>query len=377
MDDELRSEDLIQNGIRAAQEGDRASAKLYLSKAVLSAPNSEDAWWWLGQSVDDPQQRAYCFQRVLAINPGHEGAKAQLADPTPTPPFLEDDEPIEDPDLSSAQPDAAVWSKPEMQSTRRSSSQQVVIIMLVLALLCIVVAGGAYIFLDSTGYFSGQPLTATTTSPQKPTATDVIIVGTQVLPPTWTPTPSLTPQATRTPLPDTPIPTEELSPTPTIQPPTPAATPASGSAIAADLAGGTGSFYLGPDQTIVYRFTSEYPLELETVVVLTNHLVGFDQAASPQVVLYLWDLETDDWDARVPSWGNNSILSPNNFVTQDGTILAALWNWSDSEVDILEFGFTIGGKFTDGTNLFYGLSEPEPRFLLDPTPVPTMPFADG
>ena len=69
MDDELRSEDLIQNGIRAAQEGDRASAKLYLSKAVLSAPNSEDAWWWLGQSVDDPQQRAYCFQRVLAINP--------------------------------------------------------------------------------------------------------------------------------------------------------------------------------------------------------------------------------------------------------------------------------------------------------------------
>lgn len=377
MGDELRPEDLIQKGIRAAQEGDRERAKLYLSKAVLSAPNSEDAWWWLGQSVDDPQQRAYCFQRVLAINPGHEGAKAQLADPTPTPPFTEDDAPIEEPDRSSAQPDAAVLSKPEMESTRRSSSQQVVIILLVLALLCIVVAGGTYIFLDSTGYFGGQQLTASATSPQKPTATDVVMVGTQVLPPTWTPTPSLTPQATRTPLPETPIPPEELSPTPTIQPPTPEATPASGSAIVAGLASGTGPFYLGPDQTIVYRFTSEYPLELETVVILTNHLVGFDQAASPQLVIYLWDLETDEWDARVPSWGNNTILSPNNFVTQDGTILAAIWNWSDSEVDILEFGFTIGGKLTDGTNLFYGLSEPEPRFLLDPTPVPTMPFSDG
>jgi hypothetical protein len=371
MDDELRPEDLIQNGIRAAQEGDRARAKLYLSKAVLTAPNSEDAWWWLGQSVDDPQQRDYCFQRVLAINPAHEGAKAQLADPSPTPPFTEDAAPFDEPDLSNAQPDAAVWSKPEMQSTRRSSSQQVVIILLVLALLCIVVAGGTYIFLDSTGYFGGQPLTATTTSPQKPTATDVVIVGTQVLPPTWTPTPSLTPQATRTP---TPIPPEELSPTPTIQPPTPGATPASSRAIAADLASGTGPFYLGPDQTIVYQFSSEYPLELETVVVLTNHLVGFDQAASPQLVLYLWDLETEDWDARVPSWGNNTILSPNNFVTPDGTILAALWNWSDTEVDILEFGYTIGGKLTDGRNLFYGLSEPEPRFILESTPTPTGPF---
>ena len=377
MDDELRPEDLIQNGIRAAQEGDRERAKLYLSKAVLSAPNSEDAWWWLGQSVDDPQQRTYCFQRVLAINPGHEGAKAQLADPTPTPPFKEDDVRIEEPDPSSTQPDVDVWSKPEMKSSRRSSSQQVIIILLVLALLCIVVAGGGYIFLDSTGYFGAQPLAPTTTSPQKPTATDVIIVGTQVLPPTWTPTPSLTPQATRTPSPATPISTEELSPTPTIPPPTPGATPAPGSAIPVDLARGTGPFYLGPNETLVYQFASEFPLELQTVAVLTNHLIGFDQAESLQLVIYLWDLESEDWDARVPSWGNNTILSPNNFVKQDGTILTAIWNWSDSGVDIQEFGFTIGGTLTDGTKLFYGLSEPEPRFLLEPTPVPTMPFADG
>lgn len=374
MEGEPRAEDLIQDGIRAAQEGDRERAKALLSKAVLAAPNSEDAWWWLGQSVDDPQQRAYCSQRVLAINPGHEGAKAQLADPTPTPPFIGDVAPIEEPDRPSAQPDADVWGKPETKSTRRSSAQQVVIILLVLALLCLVIAGGTYIFLDSTDYFGAQPLAATEAAPQKPTATDFVIVGTQVLPPTWTPTPSLTPLATRTP---TRIPPEELSPTPTIQPPTPAATPASGSAIAVDLASGTGPFSLGPDEMIVYRFTSEFPMELQTVVVLTEHIIGVNQAASPQLVIYLWNLETEDWDARVPSWGNNTILTPNNYVTLDGTSLTAVWNWSDSGVDILEFGFTIGGQLADGTNLFYGLSEPEPRFLLSPTPVPTMPFDDA
>ena len=61
----MAAEDIIQRGIQAAKSGDHATAKTLLSKGVLQDPNSEEAWWWLGLILEDPQQRAYCFQKVL------------------------------------------------------------------------------------------------------------------------------------------------------------------------------------------------------------------------------------------------------------------------------------------------------------------------
>ena len=74
--------DLLIQGRAAAQAGLHDEARFYLEWALrrdLDYRDQEDAWWWLSQVTDEPAARRDCLEQVLALNPGHGGARRALA----------------------------------------------------------------------------------------------------------------------------------------------------------------------------------------------------------------------------------------------------------------------------------------------------------
>ena len=84
-------EEILKAGVSALRSGDRKQASAILAKLVQEYPRSERGWYLLGMSVSSPEQRTYCFKRVLDINPNNPDAGKQLGLPskpasTPPPP---------------------------------------------------------------------------------------------------------------------------------------------------------------------------------------------------------------------------------------------------------------------------------------------------
>jgi predicted RNA-binding Zn-ribbon protein involved in translation (DUF1610 family) len=74
--------DLLLHGRAAALAGLRDEARFYLEWALqrdLDYADQEEAWWWLSQVTDDPAERRNNLENVLALNPGHGGARRELA----------------------------------------------------------------------------------------------------------------------------------------------------------------------------------------------------------------------------------------------------------------------------------------------------------
>lgn len=74
----MTTEELLRAGIIAAKAGDIAQASKLLIQVVQTDPNSEPGWLWLGFCRTVPEQREYCFRRVLAINPQNTQARQQM-----------------------------------------------------------------------------------------------------------------------------------------------------------------------------------------------------------------------------------------------------------------------------------------------------------
>lgn len=71
-------DEMLQAGIAACKAGDNPKAKQLLTSVVQANPQSELGWLWLGESLTLPDQQAYCFRRVLALNPNHTLAQQKL-----------------------------------------------------------------------------------------------------------------------------------------------------------------------------------------------------------------------------------------------------------------------------------------------------------
>jgi len=85
----VSEEDILQEGLKAFRSGDRTRAAAILAKLVQQHPQSERGWYLLGLCLPNAERCAYCFQRVLAVNPNNQDAKKQLAllsSPEPVPP---------------------------------------------------------------------------------------------------------------------------------------------------------------------------------------------------------------------------------------------------------------------------------------------------
>jgi hypothetical protein len=363
MEESVSVDDMLREGIEAAQAGMTLRARTLLSKVVLEMPRSEEAWWWLGQSVQDPKQREYCFRKVVEINPSHEGARVELG-MSPAPTTLE---------LRAAKAAA----KPKRKRGPGRGAQRLILAILILGVILIAIGGGAYVALDSLGYldqalrgdfsFIGSLLPAAATpnpSPiPPPTATFENVSLASI--PTWTPTPSPTPRPS-TPTP-TATPVQPPPGTPTEIPPTPSEFPSAAEAQTVDITIGTGFLTLFPGDFIPFRFEPEATLDMEAVAALTFHVQGiYERPLTLEV--YLWNPSDATWTAFGAGPGDNPITPAAPFVDRQGVVIAALRNWGDEPLDITNASFTFAGLAADGSEVYFGLTRQEIRPPGAPTP---------
>lgn len=87
----------LQLGVTAARAGKKARARALLWAVVEAEPACDMAWLWLANVADDPADAAAYLEKVLAIDPGNEHARAVLercraaARPAPAPPVAPSD----------------------------------------------------------------------------------------------------------------------------------------------------------------------------------------------------------------------------------------------------------------------------------------------
>jgi tetratricopeptide (TPR) repeat protein len=107
--------DLIEQGTAALKNGDMPQAYTLLREAVRIEPNNERAWLWLAGAVASDEQRRFCLDRVLQINPQNMAARRGLmalpttaAAPAPTPPAARVNTPYDPLAQSSIRPQPVV-----------------------------------------------------------------------------------------------------------------------------------------------------------------------------------------------------------------------------------------------------------------------------
>ncbi len=69
---------LMKAGLEAAKAGRRSQAYRYFRYVTELDPQHEMAWLWRGGMADEPQETMNCLNRVLAINPRNQQAKAGI-----------------------------------------------------------------------------------------------------------------------------------------------------------------------------------------------------------------------------------------------------------------------------------------------------------
>jgi hypothetical protein len=229
---------LLTRGIIAARLEDKITARKLLSEAVSRNPESETAWLWLSEVLTTPQGRAFCLQKVLALNPGNQLARRGLAAletarQAPTLVAQPATAPEPAPQAAAQAPAAPVFMSPAIAQApparapkapdrplakptaydRQKRFWQIVVACLGAIALCLL-GTLAYVTLGGSRAADEDALAAIAPSPTpwprgtlRPTFTPT---------PTNTPTPTCTPTPTQTPTPTpTPTPTDTPTPTPT------------------------------------------------------------------------------------------------------------------------------------------------------------------
>jgi tetratricopeptide (TPR) repeat protein len=72
------SQALLQQGIAASKAGQRGEAHRILLQVIELDPDNEGAWLWLSGVLDSIEERRYCLEQVLKLDPGNAHARAGL-----------------------------------------------------------------------------------------------------------------------------------------------------------------------------------------------------------------------------------------------------------------------------------------------------------
>lgn len=70
--------DLLQQAIAVIKAGDKDNGRRLLRQVLQTDRRNETAWVWLSSIVSSDEERRFCLQQVLAINPDNEQAKRGL-----------------------------------------------------------------------------------------------------------------------------------------------------------------------------------------------------------------------------------------------------------------------------------------------------------
>jgi thioredoxin-like negative regulator of GroEL len=85
----MNEQALLQQAKDAVRAGRKAEAQELLRQVLQANPRSEQAWLVLAAAMNTAQQRSYCLQRALAVNPSNQQVQQELArlqQRVPTPP---------------------------------------------------------------------------------------------------------------------------------------------------------------------------------------------------------------------------------------------------------------------------------------------------
>jgi tetratricopeptide (TPR) repeat protein len=79
----------LSNAVQLIKSGNKQAAQPILEEFVQENPNDENAWLWLYVCVDEVEDKKYCLQRALEINPDNQPAHNALRKLTdgPLPPL--------------------------------------------------------------------------------------------------------------------------------------------------------------------------------------------------------------------------------------------------------------------------------------------------
>jgi tetratricopeptide (TPR) repeat protein len=92
--DAAELQQLLNAGIQAIRQGDRARGRELLLQVVQADERIEPAWLWLSGALDDPAEQLIALENVLVLNPAHPQAQAGVralrqklgqAEPAPAP----------------------------------------------------------------------------------------------------------------------------------------------------------------------------------------------------------------------------------------------------------------------------------------------------
>lgn len=80
-------ESALQKGVAAARAKNKKAAIQYLKQALKEDPRNVNAWLWLSSVLDVPEQREFCYKKILELDPKNKHALKGLGiTPKPTPP---------------------------------------------------------------------------------------------------------------------------------------------------------------------------------------------------------------------------------------------------------------------------------------------------
>jgi hypothetical protein len=65
---------MLEQAAAHIREAEIDKARTILIEVLKQNPSDEDAWLWMSKCVTEPEQKRYCFERVLKINPQNQYA---------------------------------------------------------------------------------------------------------------------------------------------------------------------------------------------------------------------------------------------------------------------------------------------------------------
>jgi hypothetical protein len=130
---------LLQQGIEALKAGRKAEARKLLAQVVQQDQRNETAWLWLSGAVDTDEQRRYCLENVLKVNPANVMARRGLErlEVLPRPSFEEEREP------EVPSPRRRPTGKRESKPTRKGLMVAILAVLAVGAVMAILAVGWA------------------------------------------------------------------------------------------------------------------------------------------------------------------------------------------------------------------------------------------
>lgn len=206
----------LQTVVEHLRAGRKSDARELLARYLKTTPRSDAAWYLLSFALDDPEKQEQCLQRALRLNPQNQRARARLAglrSPARKPRRTGPRRRVVRRQSAAAAPGGGGIAPSQPERAGMRGRTKALIGLGGTALLLVGIVGGYFFLTYVTGMFSAQRAAVSTA--QAATLIARATTGASVgLPPTWTPTVTLTPSPTAT---VTPTPT--LTPTPTPVPP--------------------------------------------------------------------------------------------------------------------------------------------------------------